>query len=393
MVRLRIDCGRHEYYCFMLYCCKFAKNDLKEYIASFKRLKRNRTHTSKKTLYFQLPIGETEIEYKGNKIVVEVVEDDREPLVVDQGDTCYHRYMYITYDSPSGNSEEEKIFLTQFHEDLYKMYQKDILEIKPDRDKLDVFVWDDNYWDQSHKWTKRSMESISLGGLEKEIFDDMSKFLSEDSEKLYKRLGVPYKRNYLCYGAPGTGKTSLVNALASELNYNIATIHFDQKLTDLNFLRAIQTIPEKCILLLEDIDHLFMERKKNDDMKNAISFSGILQVLDGFASQYQLITIITTNFIEVLDKALIRRGRIDKMIEFKTANKDQIKHMYNRFVPDKMDQFNDFYKSIKNIKLTTSILQDYLFKYMDCENILEFVDELEKTVIDTSYKENSDLYS
>ena len=147
-------------------------------------------------MYFQLPIGETEIEYKGNKIVVEVVEDDREPLVVDQGDTCYHRYMYITYDSPSGNSEEEKIFLTQFHEDLYKMYQKDILEIKPDRDKLDVFVWDDNYWDQSHKWTKRSMESISLGGLEKEIFDDMSKFLSEDSEKLYKRLGVPYKRNF-----------------------------------------------------------------------------------------------------------------------------------------------------------------------------------------------------
>ena len=40
------------------------------------------------------------------------------------------------------------------------------------------------------------------------------------------------------------------------------------------------------------------------------------------------------------------------MIEFKTANKDQIKHMYKRFVPDKMDQFNDFYKSIKNIKLT-----------------------------------------
>ena len=54
-------------------------------------------------------------------------------------------------------------------------------------------------------------------------------------------------------------------------------------------MRAIQTIPENSILLLEDIDHIFQERKKNDEHKNAISFSGLLQCLDGFVVNTNLL--------------------------------------------------------------------------------------------------------
>ena len=202
-------------------------------------------------------------------------------------------------------------------------------------------------------------------------------------------MGVPYKRNYILYGPPGTGKSSLINSIASELDYQIAIIHFDNTLTDMKFLRAVQTIPEKTILLLEDIDHIFQERKKNDELKNAISFSGILQVLDGFASQYKLITMITTNFIDVLDKALIRKGRIDKIIELDYADKEQIRHMYDRFVPKLKDQFNKFYSLVKNKKLTTSVLQDYLFTNIDCEDITENIKELEKTIEMTTYKDST----
>jgi len=157
----------------------------------------------------------------------------------------------------------------------------------------------------------------------------------------------------------------------------------------MKFLRAVQTIPEKTILLLEDIDHIFQERKKNDELKNAISFSGILQVLDGFASQYKLITMITTNFIDVLDKALIRKGRIDKIIELDYADKEQIQHMYDRFVPNLKEQFNKFYSLVKNKKLTTSVLQDYLFTNIDCEDITENIKELEKTIEMTTYKDST----
>ena len=103
---------------------------------------------------------------------------------------------------------------------------------------------------------------------------------------------------------------------------------------------------------------------------------------------------ITTNFIDVLDKALIRRGRIDKMVEFKYANRDQIHHMYQRFVPDKVEQFNDFYKHVKCLKITTSILQDYLFTNMDEDDIARNITELKKTVEMTTYKDKSgELYT
>ena len=39
------------------------------------------------------------------------------------------------------------------------------------------------------------------------------------------------------------------------------------------------------------------------------------------------------------------------MIEFKYANREQVHHMYQHFIPDKMNQFNDFYKHIKCLKL------------------------------------------
>ena len=47
----------------------------------------------------------------------------------------------------------------------------------------------------------------------------------------------------------GTGKSSLINSIASELDYQAAIIHFDNSLTDMKFLQYIQTIPEKTILL------------------------------------------------------------------------------------------------------------------------------------------------
>ena len=69
-----------------------------------------------------------------------------------------------------------------------------------------------------------------------------------------------YKKNILLHGYPGVGKSSLVFALASALNFNIALVHFDAKTTDAMFMNCIQRQEEDSILLLEDIDVLFQER-------------------------------------------------------------------------------------------------------------------------------------
>ena len=345
-------------------------------------------------VFVSLPYGKrVKLNYEGKDIYITVFEDRTYPLATGDQDTTYHRQLTVEYNSGADRDENIRI-LKDYIIHCGREYYKTVLLSKKMNDKLQVYVWDDNYWDQSHKWTKRCIDSMSLNSEGKALLEDVKNFISSKSETLYERLGVPYKRNYLLHGPPGTGKTSMIRSIASELGYNVSTIHFDPSLTDIKFMRAVQTIPENSILLLEDIDHIFQERKKNDEHKNAITFSGLLQVLDGFGSQYKLITMITTNFIEILDKALIRRGRIDKMVEFKYANRDQIHHMYQRFIPEKMEQFTDFYKHVKCLKLTTSVLQDYLFTNMDEEDITKNISELKKTVELTAYKDKSgELYT
>ena len=74
---------------------------------------------------------------------------------------------------------------------------------------------------------------------------------------MYEKSGIIYKKNFLLNGGPGTGKTSLIISVASELNYNLYFLTIDKNLNDSNFLRIIKNIKENSILVLEDSNHLF----------------------------------------------------------------------------------------------------------------------------------------
>jgi len=138
-------------------------------------------------------------------------------------------------------------------------------------------------------------------------------------------------------------------------------------------MKAIATLPENSILLLEDVDALFVERESK--VKSCITFSGILNTLDGVSRRHKLITFITTNFVEKLDSALLRPGRIDYIIKFTYASKEQIEMMFKRFRPND-DTFDMFYKKIKHNEYSTAILQKFFFTHRKKESILDIIDEL-----------------
>ena len=281
--------------------------------------------------------------------------------------------------------------------DAKEYYHEKVLDLETQNTKLITIHMFDEYWETLCRREPRKIDTVHLDGMETETLEYIKKFLLPETKKSYKEKGIPYKKNILMEGYPGTGKTSLIFSLASELNYNVAFLNFNKDVDDNAFMRAIRRLPKNSILVLEDIDVLFKERKSNDSHKHIITFSALLNTLDGLAFKQDMITIMTTNYECNLDSALKRPGRVDKVIHFDFAKESQVNNMFDKFFPDNKEQFKDFYKLIKRLKFTTAILQQYFIWHMENtyeelvkeENITEFKELCGKN----NYDKKLDLYS
>jgi chaperone BCS1 len=70
---------------------------------------------------------------------------------------------------------------------------------------------------------------------------------------------VPYRRGYLLYGPPGTGKTSFIQAIAGELKLNVCYLNIgSDHIDDDGLMRALNDAPARSIILLEDVDGIFI---------------------------------------------------------------------------------------------------------------------------------------
>lgn len=128
-------------------------------------------------------------------------------------------------------------------------------------------------------------------GLADTLIADARDFLS--NEEWYLTRGIPYRRGYLFYGPPGSGKTSFVTALAGVLELHVYTINVSNSLTtDETLAELLACAPTRCIVLLEDVDYAFQRRDSSgaecdSDMKSGtqVTYSGLLNALDGVAAQ------------------------------------------------------------------------------------------------------------
>ncbi|CAL1706131.1 unnamed protein product [Somion occarium] len=238
------------------------------------------------------------------------------------------------------------------------------------------------YFADSHgcwRWTdsrhKRPMSSIVLNpGVKEMLLADTKDFLK--SEKWYADRGIPFRRGYLLHGVPGSGKSSLIHAIAGELMLDIYVVSLSSSwINDSTLTTLMGRVPARCIVLLEDLDAAFTRSTSRDDGStgvptsnnndnnteqtssetttqtvitrngrrvvktdqvpdvNTLSLSGLLNALDGVAASEGRILFATTNHLERLDPALSRPGRMDVWVEFKNASKWQAELLFRNFFP------------------------------------------------------------
>ena len=182
---------------------------------------------------------------------------------------------------------------------------------------------------------KRPIESVILDkGVKERVISDAKGFLG--SAKWYYERGIPYRRGYLLYGPPGSGKSSFIRALAGELDYNIAMLNLSERgLTDDRLNHLLTIIPRRTLVLLEDADAAFGNRRTQTDEDGYrganVTFSGLLNALDGVASAEERIVFLTTNYLDRLDSALIRPGRVDMAVRLGEATRWQMAKLWDRF--------------------------------------------------------------
>ena len=209
-----------------------------------------------------------------------------------------------------------------------------------------LYVYTD-YWEHVEGYTARLLDSVILKTGERErLVADIEKFKAAKAR--YRHLGVPYHRGYLLHGPPGTGKTSLVSAIAGKFAMSIYAINLTD-FTDRSLMKAINDVSQGSVVLFEDVDCMTAskarrgpEKKpsgvppdKHEDKsvadKLGVTLSGLLNVLDGFHAPNDVLFMMTTNQIEALDPALLRPGRIDYRLYLSVASEQQRVELYRRF--------------------------------------------------------------
>jgi chaperone BCS1 len=209
------------------------------------------------------------------------------------------------------------------------------------------FTYREDYWAKENIIRNRPLESVAVDeSIVHNIKNDITHF--GNNEGWFVAKGVPYKLTYMLHGTPGTGKTSLIKAIACHFKKDIYIINLNA-MTDSRLTDALDFTKPGAIVVMEDIDcvksssdRTVKDNNKSDSiMPDFLSLSGLLNALDGLRSLHNVIIFMTTNHLNKLDKALYRPGRVDRVIELGEVSPDRVRSYSNYIFPEHKAKFKE----------------------------------------------------
>lgn len=195
---------------------------------------------------------------------------------------------------------------------------------------------------------KKNNISLTSWAGSKEIFEECSEVVSYlKNNTLYKNVGAEIPRGILLEGPPGTGKTLIAKAIATESNATFISVSASEfvelfvgigasKVRNI-FQKARQNSPS--IIFIDEIDSIGRKRSGGSNMggneEREQTLNQLLAEMDGFTPNDNFIVIAATNRKDILDSALLRPGRFDRIINVPLPDRDSRKDILSLYMKNK----------------------------------------------------------
>ncbi|KAL7092926.1 hypothetical protein ACP275_11G012000 [Erythranthe tilingii] len=289
-------------------------------------------------------------------------------------------------------TDEKRFYSLRFHKKhrsfiietylSHVMKEGNAIKVKTRQRKL--FTNNGSSWSHVAFEHPATFQTLAMDPIKKrDIVDDLTSFTK--AEHFYSRIGRAWKRGYLLYGPPGTGKSTMIAAMANLLSYDIYDLELTAVKDNTELKKLLIATSSKAIIVIEDIDcsaDLTGQRsppaKKKDEndplrrmareeteSKNGskITLSGLLNFIDGLwsACGSERIIVFTTNYVEKLDPALIRRGRMDKHVELSYCGFEGFKVLAKNYLDlERHEFFDTIERLLGEVKITPADVAECL---------------------------------
>ncbi|KAF8662480.1 hypothetical protein HU200_056069 [Digitaria exilis] len=243
-----------------------------------------------------------------------------------------------------------------------------------------------------------------------EIIEDLTAF--REAKEYHSKVGKAWKRGYLLHGPPGTGKSTMIGAMANLLGYDVYDLDLTSIKDNAELRKLFLDTTDRSIIVIEDIDAIEVELTTNrkggkeaseennnnhqlvielsDKNKDCgkVTLSGLLGFVDGLwsACGSERIFVFTTNHVDRLDPALTRRGRMDRHIEMSYCRFDAFKMLAKSYLDiTEHSLFGEIGQLLNEVDTTPADVADNLMlrgSKRNCGEIDRLLDEMNGGPVD-----------